>query len=139
MRRNAQKGDSSSSVDQSIGAGATLELFEFLRRVLIQDSVILRKRWPHLTIWQDPIFERQDYIEYAHDLEVAQARVEIQQPSLAQLHQSALEYLDRAQSHSDQRFRMNALHSDPAGNEKQVETIEIGVGRVQKLLRWDEG
>ena len=81
-------------VDKTVTGKATLRMFQYLRRVLIQDSVFLRRRWPHLVIWDDPVFKSPEYIAYASDLKVASVVPEVLHPSRALMHPAVQERLD---------------------------------------------
>jgi Centromere DNA-binding protein complex CBF3 subunit, domain 2/Transcriptional activator of glycolytic enzymes len=50
-----------------------LRLLMQLRLVFLQDSVPLRREFPFHPLWADPIFERQDYQEFAEEVELAMA------------------------------------------------------------------
>lgn len=58
-----------------------LRLLNELRTIILQDSVILRKEFPHHPIWNDPIFVRKDYKlfvdEVEHSLQVVEEPEEI--------------------------------------------------------------
>ena len=50
-----------------------LKLLKRLRIVVLQDSVLLRRRYPSHPIWQDPLFAAPEYREFAERVEVALA------------------------------------------------------------------
>ena len=50
-----------------------LKLLKRLRIVVLQDSVLLRRRYPSHPIWQDPLFAAPEYHEFAERVEIALA------------------------------------------------------------------
>ena len=58
---------------------AFLRLLDYLRTVLLQDSVLLQDEAPHHPIFQDPIFSDQEYLDFVRVMKQALA-VEIPQP-----------------------------------------------------------
>jgi hypothetical protein len=46
-----------------------LQLLKRLRIVVLQDSVLLRRRFPNHSIWRDPLFAMPEYIEFAERVE----------------------------------------------------------------------
>ena len=122
-------------VDKSVTGKATLRMLQYLRRVLIQDSVFLRERWPHLVIWDDPIFKRPDYIAYASDLRVASAAPEVLHPSRALIHPAVQERLDGMERTVLQILADVQHHQQTkAASADSTEAIMILVARVLRKL-----
>src|SRR5436305_11011395 len=46
-----------------------LRLLRALRVVLLQDSVVLRKEFPHHPLWKDPLFDGEEYRRFARRVE----------------------------------------------------------------------
>ena len=59
-----------------LAAQGFLRLLVQLRTVLLQDSVVLRAEFPEHPLWSDPIFVRQDYLEFAEQVRVSLLDVE---------------------------------------------------------------
>lgn len=59
------------SIEKTKATGAFLDLLVWLRQVLLQDSVFLRKEYPGHPMFQDPIFVDPEYLLFAADLEAA--------------------------------------------------------------------
>lgn len=59
-----------------MAAQGFLGLLDKLRTIFLQDSVILRKEFPEHPIWRQEIFVREDYREFAAQVERATATVE---------------------------------------------------------------
>lgn len=53
----------------NLGAVGFLELMKFLRTTVIQDAVLLKKRYPHSRLFMHPIFKSEAFNEYAAELE----------------------------------------------------------------------
>ncbi len=58
-----------------------LKLLKYFRKVVLQDSVLLRRRHPELFIWAHPVFQSHDYNSFAQELEMAMQ--EAQEPAVA--------------------------------------------------------
>lgn len=61
---------------QDLAAQGFLRLLQQLRIILLQDSVIMRKEFPDHPMWTDPIFQRDDYLAFARDVELSLLDVE---------------------------------------------------------------
>src|SRR3981081_750338 len=61
----------SPSVEQNMAAEAFLDLLGWLREVLFQDSVILRKCFPLHPIFKDPVFHCAEYNDFTARVEAA--------------------------------------------------------------------
>jgi hypothetical protein len=65
----------SSGVELNLAAGAFLELLDWLRLVLLQDSVLMRKAFPDHPIFLDPLFSSPEYGLFAAKVEDACSQV----------------------------------------------------------------
>lgn len=54
---------------EDLAAQGFLRLLVELRTVLLQDSVLLQREFPHHPLWEDPLFVRPDYEEFAREVE----------------------------------------------------------------------
>jgi len=59
-----------------LAAQGFLQLLTQLRTVLLQDSVILKEEFPEHPLWSDPVFVRQDYLEFAEQVRVSLLNIE---------------------------------------------------------------
>jgi hypothetical protein len=59
------------AVEPNRAAGAFLELLSWLREVLLQDAVFLRKLYPHHPLFRDSIFTSQEFASFATQVEDA--------------------------------------------------------------------
>ena len=51
--------------DKSVAADGFLKMLRTLRKTFLQDSVPMRKRHPHLSIWNAPLFQDPEYLRFA--------------------------------------------------------------------------
>ena len=65
-----------SGVDENLAAGAWLELMQWLRVVLLQDAVFLRKLFPSHPIFKDPLFST----PYFEDFAATVIRIDVEAP-----------------------------------------------------------
>ena len=63
---------------EDLAAQGFLRLLVELRTILLQDSVLLRREFPHHPLWEDPLFVRPDYREFAG--EVARSLEDLEEP-----------------------------------------------------------
>lgn len=59
------------AVEPNKAAGAFLELLGWLREVLLQDAVFLRKLYPRHPVFRDPVFKSRDFAAFALQVEDA--------------------------------------------------------------------
>lgn len=59
-----------------LAAQGFLRLLQQLRTILLQDSVFLRREFPEHPLWNHPVFVRQDYQEFAREVELSAMNVE---------------------------------------------------------------
>jgi len=50
---------------------------EYLKMIFLQDSVLLRERWPHYSNFQQPLFRSFDYVRFAADVLAAYRNSEV--------------------------------------------------------------
>lgn len=62
-----------------------LRLLKELRTILLQDSIILRQKFPYHPLWNDPIFVREDYQAFA--LEVVRSLQAVEEPEEIRIRQ----------------------------------------------------
>ncbi|KAG2224285.1 hypothetical protein INT45_012853 [Circinella minor] len=55
--------------DQNVAADGFLKMLQILKVTFLQDSVMIIKRHPHLSIWSAPLFNDLEYLAYKSDLE----------------------------------------------------------------------
>jgi Transcriptional activator of glycolytic enzymes/Centromere DNA-binding protein complex CBF3 subunit, domain 2 len=61
---------------KDLAAQGFLQLLVELRTILLQDSVIFRKRFPSHPLWNDPLFVQEDYLTFAQEVEVSLINIE---------------------------------------------------------------
>jgi hypothetical protein len=59
------------AVEPNKAAGAFLELLSWLREVLLQDAVFLRKHYPQHPVFRDPVFRSREFAAFAAQVEDA--------------------------------------------------------------------
>ena len=94
-----------------------LRLLNDLRTILLQDSVILRREFPQHPVWQSPIFVRDDYTQFAQEVE--QSLLEVEEPDEVRLRKIV----------PDIANRMNLCREDI------VRTVEVQGLRTHALLQ----
>ncbi|KAI9278958.1 hypothetical protein BDA99DRAFT_531686 [Phascolomyces articulosus] len=66
-----QRLDNGDVEQSSFAADGFLKLLEQLRVVLLQDSVLMRERFPYHCLWQDSLFQDELYLEFECELNPA--------------------------------------------------------------------
>ena len=61
--------DDNEVVRLDLTGSGLLQLLRVLRVILLQDSVILRKEFPHHPRWNDPLFNCEEYRRFAAQVE----------------------------------------------------------------------
>lgn len=59
-----QESINSGRCEQTIAAGGFLELLQYLRKVLLQDAVLMSDMAPQHSIWRHPLFQSTEFLEY---------------------------------------------------------------------------
>lgn len=61
-----------------LAAQGFLRLLNELRTIILQDSVLLRREFPHHPMWKDSLFVREDYLRFS--IEVENSLVDVTEP-----------------------------------------------------------
>jgi hypothetical protein len=59
-----------------IATRSFIELLDDLRTVLLQDSVVLKKKFPELHVWKFPVFQSKAYLTWAEEATQALSEIE---------------------------------------------------------------
>lgn len=97
-----------------------VEFLRYLRRVFLQDSVFLKDRWPHLGIWELPLFATPSYLSFAtqlrHAVDEARGRlnptVDTRLNLVAPMIKAAIEATAKKLLDDLSRFRVDLNNSD---------------------------
>jgi hypothetical protein len=93
-----------------LAAQGFLKLLAELRIIILQDSVLLRTEFPQHPLWRDPIFLREDYLRFAHDVELSVR--DIEEPDELRLRRVIPDVLNRMNiSHQDIVRSMDRNHN----------------------------
>lgn len=117
----------SPSVEHNMAAEAFLDLLGWLREVLLQDSVTLRKRFPSHPIFKDPVFHCAEYLDFAARVEVACANAE------ADTHVDAIERVIPAVA-DKLRTIHGAVLSTAASHERSVAKLAVALEQLTHRL-----
>lgn len=94
------------AVEPNKAAGAFLELLSWLREVLLQDAVFLRKHYPQHPIFRDPVFKSREFAAFAAQVEDA-CRTAEEDSYVATLDRAIPAVAEKLRSLQSQQLAMN--------------------------------
>ncbi len=107
----------------SLSLSGFFDLLDYFRIVILQDSVILRQKYPHLFIWNHPLFSSQEYLSFEGELQNAMRNAP--EPQMATITQLVPEI---AQS-------INNISAEVARSNAKVDQLNIRIDRVLRAQR----
>lgn len=132
--------EGSNGVEKTQTAKGTLRLFQYLRGVLLQDSVLLRKRWPSLAVWQNAVFNQPEYLQYAANLEKAMADAVQNDPANIRLEAAMPDLSGKIDGHHNATLaRLTGIEHYMKTSLPSLDDLSVIAQQLQQIKRAMEG
>lgn len=120
-----------------------IEFMRYLRRVFLQDSVFLKERWPHLSLWDVPLFSTPSYLTFANQVRQvcreAEGRtapvIDQRLDSVTPLLKAAIENVGKAMLDDFTRLRVDFQNTEEANSTWKTRLTSMVETHFAKLLR----